>query len=211
MILPYLIILLTLTGAMYPAIDLTAGEKERGTIETILASPVARSELVTGKFFLVLTVSTVTTALSIASFALTILWGATLLQRISSKLTLAVSVKAIAAVFLMILPLAVLFAAALMAISLVARSYREAQAYIGPLMFVVIIPAVFAMLPGVELNAKLALVPVLNVSLVSREIFSGVYPWRYIGLIFGSTALYAAVAIRFAIRQFHREEILFRT
>jgi sodium transport system permease protein len=61
------------------------------------------------------------------------------------------------------------------------------------------------------MNARLALVPILNVSLVAKEIFSGLYPWNYIGLIFGSTMLYAAVAIYFAVRQFNREEVLFRT
>jgi len=211
MMLPYMVIILCLTGAMYPAIDLTAGEKERGTIETILASPVARSELVSGKFLLVLTVSLGTAALSLASFAITILGGATLLARISSKLVLAVSVKAMVAVFLLILPVAVLFAAALMAIALIARSYREAQTYLAPLMFVVIIPAVFSMMPGIELTPKLAMIPILNVSLVAKELFAGLYPWNYILLIFGSTAVYAGIAIYFAIRQFQREEVLFRT
>jgi len=211
LLLPYFFITLALTGAMYPAMDLTAGEKERGTMETILASPVSRAELVLGKFLLVLTASLVTTALSIASFGVTILGGAELLRGVTPGLVVAVSTKAAAAVFFILLPLAILFSAALLAIAVMARSYREAQTYLTPLMFVVILPAMAAFLPGVELNARLALIPILNVSLVSREIFTGQYPWGLIALIFGSTLVYAAAAIGMAIRQFQREEVLFRT
>lgn len=211
LLLPYFIIILCLTGAMYPAMDLTAGEKERGTMETILVSPVSRADIVAGKFLLVLLTSVTTTALSIASFALTVLAGATVVDRLNLNIVLAVSGKSIAAVFLMILPLAILFSAALMAIALYARSYREAQSYLGPLYIVVILPAVFSMLPGIELSPRLALVPILNVSLVAREIFGGVYKWDLIALIFLSTSVIAAAALWFAARQFRREEVLFRS
>ncbi len=211
LLLPYFIIVLCLTGAMYPAMDVTAGEKERGTIETLLASPVRRTDLVLGKFLLVSLIATVTTALAIASFSLTAMLGAGLLARISDRLVLAISTKAVAAVFFMVLPLAVTFAAGLMAVALLARNYREAQTYLGPLLLVVILPAVASMLPGIELTPKLALVPVLNVALVAKEIFVGHYPWKLIGIIFGSTCLYAALALWAAVWQFHREEVLFRS
>jgi len=213
--IPYFIIILTLTGAMYPAMDLTAGEKERGTIETILASAVSRAELVFGKFLMVLTASAVTTVLSLASFAVTILFAtgaaSDALRQSPQKLTFVISTKAMAAVFFMVLPLAVTFAAALLAISLLAKSYKEAQSYISPLMIVVILPAIVSLLPGAELNAKLALVPVLNVSLVSKEILSGNYPWGMIALIFTSSCAYAAAALFVAVRTFQNESVLFRT
>ena len=211
MILPYFVIILCLTGAMYPAMDLTAGEKERGTIETILASPVNRSDLVLGKFFLVLTFSVVTTALSVLSFSGSVLIGAELLSRVTKEFVLAVSGKSAAVVFLMVVPLAATFSALLLAISLIARNYREAQSYLGPLIFLVILPGMASMLPGVELTTRLALVPILNVSLVSKEIFAGQYHWNHIGLIFASTCVYAALALYVAVRQFNREEVLFRS
>ncbi len=211
MILPYFVILLCLTGAMYPAMDSTAGEKERGTIETILASPVGRTDLVIGKFLLVLTFSIVTTALSVLSFSGSVLVGAQMLARVTKAFVLAVSVKSAAVVFLMIVPLAAVFSAALLAISLIARSYREAQSYLGPLIFIVILPGMASMLPGVELNDRLALVPILNVSLVAKDIFAGQYHWNHIGLIFASTCVYAVLALYVAVRQFNREEVLFRS
>ncbi len=216
-LIPYFIIILSLTGAMYPAMDLTAGEKERGTIETILASAVRRSELVLGKFLMVLTASITTTLLALGSFTATILFTAGATGGLpsgtggSKELVFVISGKAVAVVFFMVLPLAVTFAAALLAIALLAKSYKEAQSYISPLMIIVILPAIFSLLPGVDLNAKLALIPILNVSLVSKEILSGSYPWGMIGLIFASSCVYAAAALFIAVRTFQNESVLFRT
>lgn len=210
-ILPYFVIVLCLTGAMYPAIDLTAGEKERGTIETILASPLKRGEIVAGKFLVVLTASLVTTAFSILSFTVTAIGGAELLSRVDKDFVLAVSAKATAAVFFIVLPLAVFFSAALLAICMIARSYREAQGYVGPLLILVILPAMASFIPGTELNTRLALIPVLNVSLVAKEIFAGTFHWPIIGLIFASTTVYAGAALVLATWLFKRESVLFRT
>jgi len=213
-LIPYIIILLSLTGAMYPAIDLTAGEKERGTIETILASPVARSELVFGKFLTVMTASVATAILSLASLVATYMLtpkSFAQMGRGGASFQIAISGKGVAAVLLMILPVAVMFAAALLAIALLARSFKEAQSYISPLTIVVVLPAVASLLPGIELDARLAFIPILNVSLVSKEILTGTYHWNYIGLIFASSCIYAAAALFIAVRAFQRESVLFRT
>ena len=215
-LVPYFIILLCLTGAMYPAMDLTAGEKERGTIETILCSPVSRAHLVLGKFLMVLTASVATGVLSIISMTVSFGVGKKMLQGVANGaadtiLQITMTGKAVISVFTMVLPLAVLFSAALLAIALFAKSYKEAQSYISPLMIVVVLPAVAAVLPGVELNAALALVPVLNTSLISKEIMTGTYHWKYIVLIFASSCIYAAGAIAIAVKLFQREDVLFRT
>ena len=114
-------------------------------------------------------------------------------------------------VLAMVLPVAVLFSAVLMAVSLFAKSVKEAQSYVSPLIVVIILPAMMGMLPGVELNARLALVPILNIALVSKELVSGVFHWQYLALIFGSTCVYAAAALAFCVHLFNREEVLFRT
>jgi sodium transport system permease protein len=114
-------------------------------------------------------------------------------------------------VLAMVLPVAVLFSAVLMAVSLFAKSVKEAQSYVSPLIVVVILPAMMGMLPGVELNTRLALVPILNLALVSKELVSGVFHWHYLALIFGSTCVYATVALAFCVRMFNREDVLFRT
>jgi len=216
-IIGYMVILLCLTGGMYPAMDLTAGEKERGTMETILSSPISRLDLVLGKFFLVLTASLVTAALSVLSMGVSF-WGMQQLNGFdvskhpeAAGMQLHIGFTAVLSVFLMALPLAVLFSAGLITISLFAKSYKEAQSYISPLMILVIVPAVAAMLPGVELTAKLALIPILNVSLLCKELVTGTYHWNFIALIFLSTCVYAAAALFLAVKMFQREDVLFRS
>ena len=215
-LVPYFVILLCLTGAMYPAMDLTAGEKERGTIETILCSPVSRTHLVLGKFLMVLTASIATVVLAITSMAVSFGAGKKMLLgvthgRVDAALQITITGKAVVSIFFVVLPLAVFFSAALLALSLFAQSFKEAQSYISPLMIVVVLPAVAALLPGVELNPALALVPVLNTSLVGKEIITGTYHWSLIALIFLSSSVYAGVAIAIAVKLFQREDVLFRT
>lgn len=213
-LIPYFVIILSLTGTMYPAMDLTVGEKERGTIETILCSPISRTSLVLGKFLMVLTASLSTAALAIASMGLTLAAAGRMVGGVSRIRTMGlqfhITPAAVISVFIMVVPLAVLFSAALLAISLFAKSFKEAQSYLSPLTIVVFAPAIVAILPGVELNAGLSLVPILNTSLVCKEIVSGTYHWGFIALIFASSCAYAAVALWVAIRLFQREDVLFR-
>jgi sodium transport system permease protein len=216
-IVPYIIILLCFMGAMNPAMDLTAGEKERGTMETLLCSPATRTDIVLGKFLMVLTGSLVAVACSLASMgaALAIVGGsfggnpAGPAGHGGSAPT--IDPVGILGVLAMVVPVAVLFSAILFAVSLFAKTFKEAQSYAGPMVFVVIIPAIVGMLPGIDLNLRLALVPILNISLVCKEMLSGVWHWGYISAIFGSTALYAAAALGLAVKMFRREDVIFRT
>lgn len=213
-LLGYMVILLSMTGAIYPAIDLTAGEKERGTMETILSSPISRLDLVLGKFFLVLSASLTTAILSIVSMATSFFVvgrSGAMSAKDAAALQLHIGPQTVLSVFLMALPLAVLFAAVLMTISLFAKSYKEAQSYLTPMTFVVVIPAVASLLPGIDLNAKLALIPILSTSLVCKEIVAGTFHWNYIMLIFLSSSVYAAAALFIAVKMFQRESVLFRS
>lgn len=208
----YMVIIFSFSGAMYPAMDTTAGEKERGTLETILSSPVSRTDLVLGKFLMVMTVSIVTTALSLTSMGASIAWaGRSAGGGADAAFKLGFDPSSIIAIVILLVPLAVLFAVVEIAVALLAKSYREAQTYVSPLMFLVIVPAIVGALPGVELNWKTALIPILNVSLVSKEIFAATYHWSYIALIFATTCFYAAIGIAAAVHMFNREDVLFRT
>jgi sodium transport system permease protein len=222
--IPYIIIILCFTGAMYPAMDLTAGEKERGTMETLMCSPVSRVNIVAGKFLMVLTASIATMGMLLISMGVTALLGGTLFspdkmevaqKTVEAKAAMGgmmptIDPAGLLGVAAMIAPIAVLFAALLLAVSLFAKSYKEAQSYVGPMVIVVILPAVFGLLPGIELSAKTALVPILSLSLVCKEMLSGVWNWHFIGLIFGSSCFYAAAALAFCVKMFNREDVMFR-
>ncbi len=215
-IVPYVIILLCFTGAMYPAIDLTAGEKERGTMETLLCSPVNRTALVLGKFLTVLSASLATMVCTLVSLVACLVLGGRVLVAGSGGMAGAAAAPTLdplgaVGVFVMVLPVAVLFAAVLLAVALFAKNHKEAQTYVSPMVVVIVLPAMVGMLPGVELNAKLALVPILNLTLACKELLSGVWHWPLLLLIFGSTAAYAAAALAAAVALFKRESVLFRS
>ncbi len=216
---PYIIIVMCLVGAMFPAIDLTAGEKERGTMETILASSVGRVDLVLGKFLTVMTASMSTCILSLASLAVTAVFIVPRLAGPNPRgdmqelvdMATGVNPMGILGLLVLILPLTMLFSAVLMSVALFARSHREAQQYVGPLPMVVIVPAMIGMLPGTELTAKTALIPITSTSLAGKELLAGSFAWGPLSVIFLSSCIYALIALAAAVWQFQREEVLFRT
>jgi sodium transport system permease protein len=214
-ILVYLLVLMSLTGAYYPAVDLVAGEKERGTIETLLCSPASRLELVVGKFLTVMSFSCITSLLNLGGMALTFVAITSMLP--SGVVSFAVSPAAILYLALLLLPVAALFSAIALALSSFARSSKEAQLYMTPLMVlgVVLCMPVFGPLAGQKLSGPLALVPVTGpcLALVTLMTHSGPaaeLPWAGLAGAFVSTYLWAALGIRWAARQFDREEVLFR-
>lgn len=212
MILPYMVIILLLTGAMYPAIDLTAGEKERGTMETLLISPATRLELVIGKFLTVFTTSFITGILATISMFLTLMLGLSMLKELTKEFAFSIQFGAVFVMLLLLVPVSMIFSAILMSIAIFARSYKEAQSYISPLMILIIMPVIIPMLsPTMEINSSLVWVPILNVSLILKEVFTGKYNWGYIGLIFLSMGCYATIALFVATRLFQKEKVLFRT
>ncbi len=203
MSLPMVLVLMTVAGAIYPAIDTTAGEKERGTIETILASPARRDEIVYGKFLSVFVICMVTGLLNLGAMSLTFVH---VLRAFSEPV---LSWTSVMLVLVSLVPLAVLFSALMMAVSTYARTFREAQNYVTPIYLLCLLPAMVSVQRGFELNDFLCLVPVVNMSLFFREVMEGVFRWRHIVLAFVSTSLYAAVALRGAVKLFRDENALF--
>jgi sodium transport system permease protein len=207
--LPYMILILSLTGAMYTAMDLTAGEKERGTMETILVSPIPRWHLATGKFLTILTTSIITTILAIMSMAITFGYAFAASGAMGGEFALKVSPTSIITILLLMIPTASLFSAVLMSVSLTAKTYKEAQSYVTPIMFIVIMPAMVSFLPGIELGWGLAFVPIVNIALMIKEAMIGTVNFGFLALIFVSTAIYAAFAIFIAHRLFEKESVIF--
>jgi len=203
MTLPMILVLMTIAGAMYPAIDTTAGEKERGTIETILASPAGRDEIVYGKFMSVFVICIATGLLNLIAMSLAFVH---VLGAFSESI---VPFTGVVLVLLSLVPLAVLFSALMMAVSTYARTFREAQNYVTPIYLLCLIPAMMSAQRSFELNDFLCLVPVINMSLFFRELMEGVYHARHIFLVFVSTSLYAAIALRGAVKLFRDENALF--
>jgi sodium transport system permease protein len=207
-VFPFLLVMWSLTGALYPAVDLCAGEKERGTMETLLISPASREEIVYGKFLTIWVFSGSTALLNLLSMGLTTLV-------FSRQLPVAVvRPGAVAWCVLLVLPLSAFFSALCLSVGAYARSTKEGQYYLMPL-FLVTMPLIFLTLaPGVELNAFYAMVPVTGVALLLQRLLMAStleqVPWGYFGPVLAPIVLYGWLALRWAVSQFQREEVLFR-
>lgn len=208
--LPYMVIPFCFLGALYPAIDLGAGEKERGTLETLLLAPVSRLQLVLGKYLVVFTTGLVSATLSLVAIGGWFAIEGPKLAGELSEIVGAIGALDLALVWLMLVPTTAMFAAVLLSISIYAKSFKEAQSFAAPFNMLCILPAVAAMLPGVELNMTWALVPVSNIALAIKELLKGTMDYTMLGIILGSSTAVATVLLVFCTRWFSRESVLFR-
>jgi sodium transport system permease protein len=204
---PLLLVLWTLSGALYPAIDLCAGEKERGTMETLLITPAGRAEIVVGKFLTIWVFSSGTALVNLLSMGITTAVFAEYLPQGG------IALPALLWCVVLSLPQSAFFSALGLAIGAYARSSKEGQYYLMPL-FVLTMPLIcLTLVPGVELNPFYSLVPVTGVALLMQHLMTaslGQIRWEYFVPVLAPMALYSWLALRWAIEQFNREDVLFR-
>jgi sodium transport system permease protein len=195
-IIPYIFVIFAFMGCIYPAIDLFTNEKEKGTLETILASPAGRLEILFAKMSVVACIGFSSALLSIVglSFGLHNLTN-TLPPEVMQTMFSFIRPENILMMLSMLLPLTVFFASALTLVTTYAKSYKEAQSIITPVTFLVILPAVVGIMPGITLNLKTAIIPVTNISLATKEIIGGtINPLLFI-LVLVSLLIYAALGV----------------
>ncbi len=209
---PFLLVIMALTGAFYPAVDLCAGEKERGTMETLLISPATRPEIVAGKFLTVVLASMTTAALNLASMGLT---GLGIAHQLSARTGGGFAPPTLNAAFWMLVvlvPLAVFFSAVCLALAVLAKSMKEGQYYMTPLYMVSLPLIMLTLMPGIELSPFIALVPITGVGLLLRALIVGDYgvARTYFLPVLVPMAIYGVIALRWAVEQFKREDVLFR-
>ena len=208
---PYVFIIFGFMGAMYPALDLGAGEKERGTLETILSSPASRLDIVLGKFLVVLLAAFLTAFLALGGMAVGIQRIPDIPPEVLIVINEVLNPKTIGLIMTLVLPVAAFFSAMLLGLSIYARSFKEAQSIVAPLNIVIIFPAVIGTLPGMELNAITSLIPVLNVSLASKDIIAGIINPLYMAEVYMSLFGFAGLAIFWCVKMFNWEKTIFRS
>jgi len=205
-IMPLILILMTITGAVYPAIDLTAGERERGTLETLMAAPVPRLGLLTAKYVAVVTVALLTAGANLLAMAVILM--CTDLETVllgEAGLTPILVAQVVALLILFV----AFFSAILLALTSFARSFKEAQAYLIPLMLLALAPGVVSLMPQVDFNVFLALLPLANIVLLARDLFEGRADPTLATAAVVSTAIYSLAAIAIAARIFGTDAILY--
>jgi len=209
--LPYIFILFCFMGSMYPAIDLGAGEKERGTMETLLTAPVNRFHILLGKFGVIVLTGLASAVVSMFGLYLGLRQSKELPPEIMEVIVKILGAETILSIFSLLLPLTVFFAGILLSVSLSARSFKEAQSLMTPLNVAVIVPAAIGMMPGVEMSFVTALIPVLNVSLATKEIVAGTMGTGYLVTVYVSLTAFAVLSLMGSALWFKRESTIFRS
>ena len=204
--IPLMLVLMTMTGAVYPAIDLTAGERERGTMEILMAAPVSRMALLLGKFVAVLSVAMLTALINMVAMLVTV-YTLGLDPLIFGEQ--GVSFTTILTIFGLLLVFAAFFSAVLLGLTSFARSFKEAQAYLIPIMLVALAPALLSLFPDIKMTVTLALVPLVNIILLGRDLVAGQVDLSMITIAVVSTLLYGLLALGVAARIFGSDAVLF--
>jgi sodium transport system permease protein len=205
-LVPLILILMTITGAVYPAIDVTAGERERGTLEILAAAPVPRLDILFAKYVAVFAVAMLTALVNLGTMTATLY-----LSGVSPMLFGAegLSPLVFGQVLALLLLFAAFFSAVLLALTSFARSFKEAQAYLVPLMLLALMPGVLSLIPGLQLEGPLAIAPLINVTLLTRDLLEGSAGALTAVVVVTATLLYALAALALAARVFGAEAVLY--
>jgi len=217
-ILPMFIVMWAITGGQYTAIDASAGEKERKTIESLLLTPVKRINIVIGKFLAVASTAMISVVASVSSMYVTLTYsGSNLftsgtLTGTSSEAVFSLNPGTLVTLIGISLLLVLLFSAVMLTISIFAKSFKEAQSYISPAYLVIILPIViFNSLPGLKTTLWMFALPAVNAILLFKEVLVGTYSMGHIMLTIVSLVVYSAIAIVVTTKMYERENIVLKS
>ena len=208
--IPYIFIIFGFMGCMIPAMDLLAGEKERGTFETLLTVPASRFQILMGKILAITFVGLLPILTLCATMGISLVLFPNIPEVLLTAIQDMLSLQSIALLILLLIPLTLFFAGMTSAIAVRASSIKEAQSYLSPLMIAVILPAAVALLPGIELNWTTVFIPIFNLALASKEIVSGTIQMGHYVTILALFILLAVAAAAISVKQFSRESSLLK-
>ena len=210
-------VMYVISGSMYPAIDLGAGEKERGTMETLISTNISSVDIIIGKMLSVTSSAILTATFSMLGFAIPILviflfYADSVNEYLFGLLSAIVNPVALIGVFVLIIPLSVFMGAFLLAISVYAKTPKEAGLLLGNVLIVFIIPCYVPLInPGLELDFIGALIPCYNLALITNNLIAGTVDWFLYSVALLSTIVYCIVAIYITYIMFDDENVIFRS
>jgi len=209
-ILPYLFIIFCFTGCMYPGLDLITGEKERGTIETLLTVPASRFKILLGKVITIALVGLAAAVMTILGLVAALKFLPDIPEDLLETISNIIQFKYVMMLFIMIFPLSFFFAGMISAMVVKAKSFKEAQSILTPISFVIIMPALIGMMPGIELTWATAAIPILNIALATKEIVAGTINMGHYFFIVASLVVIAIVAVFISYKQFSKEGMVLK-
>lgn len=207
-VLPILVLITVLMGAYYPAIDLTAGEKERGTIQTLFTAPISALEIVAGKYVAVVGIAALSGGANLLSMALVMGQNLVLTPELREHVDLSISFPVFLVLAFNIVLIALLFSALLLAVAVLARSFKEAQTYVTPVFLLCLIPATIAQLPGVEYSPQTAVLPAVGAIVLMKQLLLHGVQIDALVLVATSSLVWTSLALVVAARLFGKESVI---
>jgi sodium transport system permease protein len=201
---PFLLLLM-LTGGSIMAVDAISGEKERGTLETLLTTAAARSDIVTAKLLGIVVVGIAVAVVNILNLLVYLVLG---VVEVPENFAVALSALDLVLLLILFLPLTLLIASALLLLSGYAKTYKEYQIYFFPVFLAFLVPSLASMLPGMDLRSAIALVPIAGIGVAVREVMVREYDWLFLFLAFSSTGAAAWWAARLTERTLSTERLI---
>jgi sodium transport system permease protein len=216
-ILALFFVMYVMSGSTYPAVDLGAGEKERGTMETLISTNISSVDIIIGKMLSVTTSAVLTATFSMLGFAIPMIviflfYADSVNEYLFSLLSALLNPVAFLAVFILIIPLSVFMGAFLLAISVYAKTPKEAGLLLGNVLIIFIVPCYIPLInPGLELDFVGALIPCYNLALLTNNLIAGTVDWFLYTVSFVSTIVYCCIAIYVTYIMFDDENVIFRS
>lgn len=209
-----LLIVTILMGAFYPAVDVTTGEKERGTLETLLTLPVTNFQMIMSKYIAVSLFACVTAVLSVlalgGSVAFLVFGISPELVKEFQGISAPTLLALIPLLLLTMITAALLITAVCMCFCVFAKSNKEANNYMTPVMFIIMFASMVGMIPSVELNYTMALIPLVNVSLLMKELMAQHFDFAVIGVVIAVNFAYSVIIIWLLAKLYDSENVLFQ-
>ena len=216
-ILALFFVMYVMSGSTYPAVDLGAGEKERGTMETLISTIISSVDIIIGKMLSVTTSAVLTATFSMLGFAIPMVviflfYADSVNEYLFSLLSALLNPVAFLGVFILIIPLSVFMGAFLLAISVYAKTPKEAGLLLGNVLIIFIVPCYIPLInPGLELDFVGALIPCYNLALITNNLIAGTVDWFLYGVALVSTIVYCCIAIYVTYIMFDDENVIFRS
>lgn len=209
LMLPLFLIIMVAVGCMYPAIDSTAGEREKSTWETSMTIATPRINIIIAKYLYVTTMAALAGILNLIAMLLSMKAVlAPIMGGHAQEFTFRIPLLSLPLILLITVLLAAFVAAGMMIFASFARTFREGQAMVSPFYIAVFMPVMFLQAPGIKFTAGLALLPIINVAMVFREAITGTFHWRLIGITLAIEALSVGLALWLAVNILRYEDFL---
>ena len=208
LLLPIMLMVMLALGGFYPAVDATAGERENSTWETMMTVGTSRTNIVMAKYLYVATMSAMAAMLNVTAMTFSMRTVLAPLGGRTGSMSFNIPLRSLPVIAIGVVLMALFIAAGMMTLAAFARNFKEGQSMVSPFYLIIILPVTFLQTPGIEFSTRLAMIPVVNVTMMFREAISGVFHWNLIAITIVVEAACVLLALKVAATILSNEAIV---